>query len=119
MAPSADNASTRGLERAMEPIAISGDRSPKAGWPRRLGVEGLAWIGGAVTTAAAVGLAAVLAVFFAATVVIVGVLGLALLGLGAFAYRARRSLRRPEPGVIDARHVGGHSWVAYGWDQRR
>jgi hypothetical protein len=51
-------------------------------------------------------------------VVIVGVLGLALLGLGAFAYRARRSLRRPEPGVIDARHVGGHSWVAYGWDQR-
>ncbi len=60
-----------------------------------------------------------LAVFFAATVVIVGVLGLALLGLGAFAYRARRSLRRPEPGVIDARHVGGHSWVAYGWDQRR
>ena len=102
----------------MEPIAFSGDRSPKAGWSRRLGVEGLACIGGAVATAAAVGLAAVLAIFFAATVVLVGVLGLALLGLGAFAYRVRRSLRQPEPGVIEARHVGGHSWVAYGWDQR-
>jgi hypothetical protein len=103
----------------MEPIAASGDRQPKAGGMRRLGVGPLAWIGGALATAAAVGLAAVLAVFFAATVVVVGMLGLALLSLGGFAYRARKNLRRPEPGVIEARHVGGHSWVAYGWDQRR
>jgi len=47
------------------------------------------------------------------------VLGLALLAVGGLAFRARRSLRRAEPGVIDARHVGGHSWVAYGWDQHR
>ena len=103
----------------MQPFALPGARPPTVGWQRRLGLESLAWIGGAVATAGAVGLAALLAVFFAATVVVVGVLGLALLGLGAFAYRARRSLRRPEAGVIDARHVGGHSWVAYGWDQRR
>ncbi len=103
----------------MEPIAASGDRQPKAGGTRSAGLGPLAWIGGALATAGAIGLAAVLAIFFAATVVVVGVLGLALLGLGGFAYRARKGLRRPEPGVIEARHVGGHSWVAYGWDQHR
>ncbi len=103
----------------MEPTAYSGDGPPKAGGPRQVGANGLAWIGGALATAAAVGVAAVIAVFFAATVVVVGVLGLALLAVGGLAFRARRSLRRAEPGVIDARHVGGHSWVAYGWDQHR
>ncbi len=102
----------------MEPTAYSGDRSPQAGGPRHLGADSLAWIGGALGTAAAVGVAAVIAVFFAATVVVVGVLGLALLAVAALAFRARRSLRRAEPGVIEARHVGGHSWVAYSWDQR-
>lgn len=103
----------------MEPSAYSGDRSPRAGGPRQIGAKGLAWIGGALATAAAVGVAAVLAIFFAATVVVVGLLGLALLGVGAVAFRAKRSLRRTDADVIEARHVGGHSWVAYGWDQRR
>ena len=103
----------------MEPIAASGGRPPKAGGTQGLSVGPLAWIFGAVATLAAGVAAAVLAVFFAATVVVVGVLGVALLGLGGFAYRARKGLRRAEPGVIEARHVGGHSWVAYGWDQRR
>jgi hypothetical protein len=103
----------------MEPIASSGDRRPETGRQGRSGLGGLAWIGGALATAGALGVAAVVAVFFAATVVVVGVLGLALLGLGGFAYRARKGLRRPDPDVIEARHVGGHSWVAYGWDQRR
>ena len=102
----------------MQPIASAGDQPPKAGWPRLLGAAGLVWIGGALATAAAVGVAAVLAIVFAATVVVVGLLGAALLAVGGIAYRARRNLRRSEPGVIDARHVGGHSWVAYGWDQR-
>ncbi len=103
----------------MEPTAYSGDRPPSAGGPRQFGADSLAWIGGALATVAAVGVAAVIAVFFAATVVVVGLLGLALLAVGAVAFRARKSLRRAEPGVIDARNVGGHSWVAYGWDQRR
>ena len=103
----------------MEPIAAPGDRPQKSGGMRSLGVGGLAWVVGALASVAALGLAAVLAVFFAATVVVVGVLGLALLALGGFAYRARKVLRRPDPGVIEARNVGGHSWVAYGWDQRR
>ena len=102
----------------MEPISYSGDRPAKAGWTRQLGAQGLAWIGGAVATAAAVGLAALLAIFFAATIVVVGVLGLGLVAFGALAFRARRSLRKTDSGVIEARHVGGHSWVAYGWDQR-
>ena len=102
----------------MEPVSYSGERPPKANWPRQLGAQGLAWIAGAVATAAAVGLAAVLAIFFAATIVVVGVLGLALVAVGALAFRARRSLRKTDSGVIEARHVGGHSWVAYGWDQR-
>lgn len=101
----------------MDPIAYPGEQPPKAGASRRLGVVG--WIGGALATVAALGLAAVLAVFFAATVVVVGVLGVSLLALGGFAYRARKGLRRTDdPTVIEARHVGGHSWVAYGWDQR-
>jgi hypothetical protein len=102
----------------MEPIAYSGDRPPKAGWPSQLGAQGIAWIGGVLATAAAVGLAAVLAIFFAATIVVVGILGLALIAVGAVAFRARKTLRRTDAGVIEARHVGGHSWVAYGWDQR-
>jgi hypothetical protein len=24
-----------------------------------------------------------------------------------------------DPDLIEARHIGGHSWVAYGWDGRR
>ena len=104
----------------MEPTAYPGDRPPRAEGPRPLAAQqGLAWIGGVLATAAAVGVAAVLAIFFAATVVIVGVLGLALLAAGAVAFRARKTLHRAEPGVIEARHVGGHSWVAYGWDGRR
>jgi len=102
----------------MEPIASAGDRPSKPGSPRLPGIAGLLWIGGALATAAAVGVAAVLAIVFAATVVVVGVLGAVLLAIGGFAYRPRRNLRRSEPGVIEARHVGGHSWVAYGWDQR-
>ena len=45
-----------------------------------------------------------------------------VLALAGLASKARRALR-PNPvqaddGVIEARRVGGHSWVAYGWDRR-
>lgn len=64
--------------------------------------------------------AAALAVIFAATVVVSGVVATALVGLSALALRARRAVRiRSEtPGVIEARRVG-HTWVAYGWNDRR
>ena len=47
----------------------------------------------------------------------------ALLGLAAFALRGRRQAARAkastDPNLIEARNVGGHSWVAYGWNERR
>jgi Flp pilus assembly protein TadB len=72
----------------------------------------LAWIAGALATSVAVVVGAVLAVIFAATVVVVG--------LAAFAFRGRKVATSPaEDGLIEARNVGGHSWVAYGWNERR
>ena len=82
--------------------------------------RGLAWLGAAVAWAAVAALGAVLAVFFAATVVVIAVMAAALLILAAAAARARRTVRPPaDPDLIEARRLGGHSWVAYGWDGRR
>jgi hypothetical protein len=78
---------------------------------------------GALATIAAAAIGAVLAVIFAATVVVIGAMASLLIGLTGFAMRTRRSARahahRPaDPTLIEARRVGGHSWVAYGWDRR-
>jgi hypothetical protein len=81
-------------------------------------MRGLAWIGGALATTAAAAVAAVLAVFFAATVVVITVMAAALLAFAGLALRARRAVRPKDSSIIEARNVGGHSWVAYGWDQR-
>jgi hypothetical protein len=70
----------------------------------------------------AAALAAIIAVALAASVVVVAVMGGALLFLASFAVRARRPIKaRTGPGaaqIIEARNVGGHSWVAYGWDRQ-
>jgi Flp pilus assembly protein TadB len=69
-------------------------------------------------------LAAVAALFAAATVVVAAVIGTTLLGLAAVTGRLRRqpvraaSGPRADDGVIEARRVGGHEWVAYGWNDR-
>jgi hypothetical protein len=81
----------------------------------------LAALGGILATAAAVALGAVLAVFAAATVVVIALLSSVLLALAALAFRARKAVRsrtRRDDGVIEARQVGGHHWVAYGWNER-
>jgi hypothetical protein len=83
--------------------------------PRRGLLAGLSWIGGVVATVAAVTIGAVLTVVFAATVAVIFVLLSALIGVCALAFRTRR--RAPQGVLIEARRVG-HSWVAYGWDQR-
>ena len=98
----------------MEPLMHDGGKAPQ----RRAGLKGLALIGGAIATVLAVGIAAVLAVFFAATMVVIGIMGLALLSVGGLAFRARRVVRPKDPTLIEARHIGGHSWVAYSWDRR-
>jgi hypothetical protein len=96
---------------------------PKKGFP---GIKSLAVIAGAVFTVIAGVVATVLAVALAASVVVIGLMGGTLLFLASLAMRARRTAQSrpvgakasPGPQIIEARHVGGHSWVAYGWDRR-
>ena len=82
--------------------------------------RGLAWLAGGLAAAAAAVVGAVLAVIFTAAVAVMALLTAAVVGLAALAHRGRRAVRRTPAadGVIEARNVGGHSWVAYGWDQR-
>ena len=95
--------------------------SLRLGWgPGRSAFRGIAWVVGAIAWIAAAATGAVLAVFFAATVVVIFLMAAVLLTLAGAAIRARRSVRRrADPDLIEAQHVGGHSWVAYGWDGRR
>lgn len=82
--------------------------------------KGLAWMCGALAAAVAATLAAVLAVVFAATVLVIAVIASVLVAFAGLALRARRSAADGNgPAIIEARNVGGHSWVAYGWDGRR
>jgi hypothetical protein len=79
----------------------------------------IAMLGSALATAAAVAIGAVLAVFAAATVVVIALMSSALLGLAGLALRAKRTASpKAEDGVIEARNLGGHNWVAYGWNDR-
>ena len=88
--------------------------------PGRSAFRGLAWLVGGLASAMAVVVGAVLALVFAATFVVITLMSVALLALAGAALRARRTVRaRSNPDLIDARHLGGHSWVAYGWDGRR
>ena len=88
--------------------------------PVRSTATGLAWLGGALAWVAASVVGAVLALLFAATLVVISLMGMVVLALAGAAVRARRSVREAhDPNVIEARHIGGHSWVAYGWDGRR
>jgi Flp pilus assembly protein TadB len=84
---------------------------------------GLATLVGAVFTVIAAVVATVLAVAVATSVVVIALVGGALLFIASLAARARRvgkvaKARREEPQIIEARNVGGHSWVAYGWNER-
>jgi hypothetical protein len=81
--------------------------------------RGLAWLAGALATVAAAAVGAVLAVFFAASLVVIALMASVLVAFAGLALRARRGARpAADPSVIEARNVGGHSWVAYGWDER-
>jgi len=83
-------------------------------------LRSIAMLGGVLATTAAVVIGAILALFAAATVVVIAVMSSALLGLAGLAQRARRTVdARRDDGVIEARNLGGHHWVAYGWNDRR
>jgi hypothetical protein len=82
-------------------------------------LRSLAVIGGLLATIAALVVGAVLAVAFAAAVAVIAVMGSVLLWFTGLALRARRTVQaRRGDGVIEARHLGGHHWVAYGWNER-
>jgi len=82
-------------------------------------LRSLAVLGGLLATIAALVVGAVLAVAFAAAVAVIAVMGSILLWFTGLALRARRTAQaRRSDGVIEARHLGGHHWVAYGWNER-
>ena len=84
-------------------------------------LRSLAAIFGALATGATVIVGAAMAVFFAATVAVIAVMASALLAFAGLALRARRTARtrnRQQPDLLEARHLGGHHWVAYGWNER-
>lgn len=88
--------------------------------PGRSALRGLAWFVGGLATLCAVVVGAVLALVFAATFVVIGFMTSALVALSLAALRARRTVRSvAESDLIEAHNVGGHSWVAYGWDGGR
>jgi glycerol-3-phosphate acyltransferase PlsY len=94
---------------------------PNKGFP---GGKGLAMLAGAICTVIAALVATALAVALAASVVVLAMMGGVLLFLASLAMRARRTAKvRTQadagPQILEARHMGGHSWVAYGWDRRR
>jgi hypothetical protein len=82
-------------------------------------LRSLAMLVGLLATIAAVVVGAVLFVVFTATMAVIGVMASALLGFAGLALRARRTACDPNDGVIEARHLGGHHWVAYGWNESR
>lgn len=94
------------------------ERLSSARTPRLNGAwKPLAWIGAAVATACAAATGAVLALVFAATVVVIALMAAIVLVFAGLAMRARRTMRRHDDAILEARHLGGRSWVAYGWDQ--
>ena len=88
----------------------------------RGGFKGLAWVGGALASVAAAVIGVFLVVVFAASLAVIVVMGAGLVVFALLAARARQALRKPpaqDPQIIEAHNIGGHSWVAYGWDQQR
>ncbi len=87
--------------------------------PGRSILGALAWFCGALAWAVAAAIAAVIAVIVAAAVVVIAVAASALLALSGAAVKARARRAADDPNLLEARHVGGHSWVVYAGDARR
>jgi hypothetical protein len=88
-------------------------------WGRPREGDLLGSIGASLAWAGAGLVGAVLAVVVAAAVLAAAVVGSGILALTALAMRAGRARRPAEDAdLIEAHHVGGHSWVAYGWRGR-
>ena len=87
--------------------------------PRGPAVRGLAWLVSAAAGVLALGVGVIIALIFAASMVVIGAMALLFLIAAAAGLRARQSVRSASADdIIEARHVGGHSWVAYGLDEK-
>jgi hypothetical protein len=85
---------------------------------RRSILGALAWFRGVAAWAAIAAFGAVIAIVVAAGVVAIALPASALLAMGS-ALRSRRASPPGDPDLLEARRVGGHSWVAYAADARR
>jgi hypothetical protein len=98
----------------MGQLGFNARRRPGSGF-----LASFVWVAGLVATALAVTVGALLAVFTAAAVAMIALVGGVLVFFAGFALRARRAMgarRRRDEGVIDAKKVGD-TWVAYGWEK--
>lgn len=98
----------------MGPLGFNARRRPGSGL-----LAPFFWAAGLIATALAVAVGALLAVFTAAAVALIAVVGGVLVFVAGFALRARRAMtarRRRDEGVIDAKNVGD-TWVTYGWEK--
>jgi uncharacterized protein (DUF58 family) len=74
-----------------------------------------------VGSLAALVIGGALGLVFAAGLAVLALVASLLLAFTAIAVNARRtaSATARDPSVIEAHRIGGHSWVAYGWQERR
>lgn len=75
----------------------------------------MTWLIGGVVALVAAFVAVVLALGFFLFAILTAV----VITLRAAVGGVRIARPRRDPKLIEARRVGGHSWVAYGWDGRR
>jgi hypothetical protein len=77
--------------------------------------RGLTWLIGGVAALVAATIAVILALSFFLFAILTAVVLTVRAAFGGL--RIKRERR--DATLIEARRVGGHSWVAYGWDGRR
>jgi hypothetical protein len=88
----------------------------KAGWTRmRSPWRGVTWLIGGLVALIAAFVAVVLALAFFLFAILTAVVLTLRAAIGGVRFVRPKS----DPNLIEARRVGGHSWVAYGWDGRR
>jgi hypothetical protein len=94
------------------PVITRSPWTPRPSLGRALGVVGslVAW-----TVAGLAGL--LIAATVTAVLVVAGVIGAAALAFTR-TWPRRTPTQADNDDIIEARHVGGHTWVAYGFDHR-
>ncbi len=115
-AGSIDEGAARAEPSIRERWRLATETVTKAGWTRmRSPWRGVTWLIGGLIALIAAFVAVVLALAFFLFAILTAV----VLTLRAAVGGVRIVRPKSDPNLIEARRVGGHSWVAYGWDGRR